>query len=104
MSAVRSRAMRRRTDAADRAAKDRTYELVREFAQRFRTRHNSISCREMLGCDVSTPEGMQRAKEDGLIAALCPTFVRSAAEILNELLPAEQLNDCDGFGGASAFA
>ena len=75
--------------AADRAAKDKTYEVVREFTRRFRDRHDSVLCRELLGYDISTSEGMRAAKEGGLIATLCPKFVRDAAEIVQYLLSQE---------------
>ena len=73
------------TVAGDRAAKEETYERVREFVRRFQARHGSSVCRELLGCDLSTPAGLQRAKEQKLTATLCPYFVASAVEILQGL-------------------
>ncbi len=70
----------------DRAAKEKTYELVREFADRFKARHGSIICKELLSCDISTPEGMEVAKEQELFTTLCPKFVIDAAEILEDIL------------------
>lgn len=71
--------------AEDRTAKEKTYERVREFVARFKARHGSSSCRELLGCDLSTPEGFRRVQDQHLTATLCPKFVQSAAEILEEL-------------------
>lgn len=73
-------------DAEDKEAKEKTYERVREFAKRFTDRNGSIVCKELLDCDISTPEGYQRAKEQDLFSTRCPQFVRSAAEILEEML------------------
>ena len=70
----------------DSESKDKTYELVRELADRFRARHGSLECRELLGCDLSTPEGRERAKEQGLHSTVCTQIVRDAAEILEGLL------------------
>ena len=70
----------------DSESKDKTYELVRELADRFRARHGSLECRELLGCDLSTPEGRERAKEQGLHSSVCTQIVRDAAEILEGLL------------------
>jgi len=70
----------------DNQAREKTYELVREFADRFKARNGSIVCKELLGCDLSTPEGMKLAKETGVTASLCPKFVQSAVEILEEML------------------
>ena len=74
------------TDAADRQAKEALYERVREFSRRFAARHGSTTCRDLLGCDMSTPEGLARVTQEKLPATLCPPFVQSAAEILEELL------------------
>ncbi len=70
---------------ADAAAKERTYETVRALVAEFRARHGSITCRELLGEDVSTPEGFRRAHDGGLTRRFCPAFVRSAVEILERL-------------------
>jgi C_GCAxxG_C_C family probable redox protein len=73
-------------DADDKETKKKTYRLVKVFAEKFKALNGSISCTELLGCDLSTPEGMKRAKEQNLFVTLCPTFVRDAAELLEELL------------------
>jgi len=70
----------------DSKSKDKTYELVRDLADRFRARHGSLECRELLGCDLSTPEGRKRAKQQRLHSTVCPQIVRDAAEILEGLL------------------
>jgi len=72
--------------AEDQAAKERTYALVREFVDQFRARNTSLLCRELLGCDVGTPEGMQLVREKGLTTSICPGLVRDAAEILEQLM------------------
>lgn len=71
---------------ADPLAKQRTYPPVQEFLARFRARHDSIVCRDLLGIDIGVPEGLQSASEQGLFKSRCPLFVRTAAEILEELL------------------
>jgi C_GCAxxG_C_C family probable redox protein len=70
----------------DIAAKDKNYEMGREFAHRFQSRHGSILCRELLGIDISNPEGHLLAKKKGLFTSLCPLFVKGSVEILEELL------------------
>ena len=74
------------TSPEDRQAKELTYKRVREFAARFSERNGSLECRNLLGYDISSPEGYQIVKDKGLISALCPKFVRDAAEILEEML------------------
>jgi C_GCAxxG_C_C family probable redox protein len=74
------------TSGEDRRAKEKTFEAVREFANRFRCRNGTLVCRELLGCDISTPDGFQTAKEKKLSATVCPKLVRDAAEIVEELI------------------
>ena len=73
-----------RTD--DGAAKDRTYQFVREFVERFKDRNRSIVCRELLGVHPGTPEGSQAFKEKDLKNTVCTKLVRDAAEIVEALL------------------
>lgn len=74
------------TRVDDRQAKEKTYSLVKEFVEKFKSRNGSIACRELLGCDISTPEGMEIAKEKNLFATLCPKLVSDAAEIIEQTL------------------
>ena len=71
--------------AQDKAAKEKTYALVREFVDQFRARNTSLLCRDLLGCDIGTPEGMQLFREKGLNTLVCSRLVRDAAEILERL-------------------
>jgi C_GCAxxG_C_C family probable redox protein len=73
-------------EAQDKAAKDRTYQLVGEFVEAFKARRGTILCRELLGCAIDTPEGLQAAKDQGLIKNLCPRLVHDSSEILADLL------------------
>ena len=65
----------------------RAYEKVVSFAEEFKARHASLTCRDLLGCDISTPEGARAAKEKGLFQSKCPQLVRSAAEMVEARLP-----------------
>jgi C_GCAxxG_C_C family probable redox protein len=71
-----------RIRAEDEETRDKAYELVAEFVDKFRSRNGSIVCRELLGCDINTPEGLALAREKNV----CPGFVRDAAEIIEEIL------------------
>jgi len=73
-------------DANEKEIKEKTYGLVGEFARRFEKRNGSSICRELLGCDISEPEGLRSAKENGLFTSVCPGLVRDAVEILEEML------------------
>ena len=49
--------------ATDPTAKAAMYERVRDFVARFKARNQSIICRDLLGCDLSTPEDWQQAQD-----------------------------------------
>jgi C_GCAxxG_C_C family probable redox protein len=59
------------TAIEDTQAKEKTYEKIIEFTKRFRSRVGSATCRELLGCDISTPEGRKQK-----IRWHLPLFVR----------------------------
>ena len=71
-----------RTTGAGRAE---VYARVVEFADRFKRRNGSLTCRDLLGCDISTAEGLKQAQEQGLFKTTCVQMVRDAAEILEEM-------------------
>ncbi len=75
-----------KTRSEDEAAKEKAYRAVREFVRRFEQRHGTILCRGLINADISTPEGLKAARDSGLFKTVCPPFVRSAVEILEELL------------------
>jgi len=72
-----------RTD--DMAARSKTYALAQAFQERFEKLHGTCECAELLGLDPTTPEGRQAALDRGLFESRCPTFVRSAVELVLEL-------------------
>ena len=73
------------------AGREKTYETIREFVRRFRQRHGTIVCRELLKCDISTPEGLQDARQRQLFSTVCHKVVADAAEVLEELLGPEKV-------------
>jgi C_GCAxxG_C_C family probable redox protein len=75
-----------KTQPEDNESRDKTYSLVQEFTERFKSHHGSILCRELLGCDISTPAALEMAREKGLFETLCPRLVQDAAEIIEEIL------------------
>ena len=67
-------------------SKEKTVDKAHEFLEGFKARHGTVVCRELLGCDVSTPEGRKTAKQEQHFKERCPEYVKDAAEILEELL------------------
>jgi C_GCAxxG_C_C family probable redox protein len=75
-----------RTKAEDSESKEKTYELVRSFVDKFRASNGSIICKELLGHDLNTEEGLKRAEEEKIFETLCVRLVKNASEILESLL------------------
>jgi C_GCAxxG_C_C family probable redox protein len=73
-------------DPGDSATKEKAYALVQEFSERFKKLHGSISCRELLGCDLNTAAGKQQVKEQDLHNKICRPCVRDAGKIIEEII------------------
>jgi C_GCAxxG_C_C family probable redox protein len=69
-------------DSCGPITKSSVYALVRSFVAEFEARHATTSCRELLGCDISAPEGHEEAMRLGLFETECPKFVEDAVDIL----------------------
>jgi C_GCAxxG_C_C family probable redox protein len=66
--------------------KDASYQLGQDFLMRFEKEHGTILCRELINCDLSTIEGLERARSEGVFTSVCPVLIRTAAEITQALL------------------
>jgi C_GCAxxG_C_C family probable redox protein len=75
-----------KTKADDDVARETTYILVKELTVRFLAQNGSIKCKDLLGHDVNTPEGMDAVIDKKLFITFCPKFVQDAAEITQEIL------------------
>lgn len=75
-----------KTTDTDAVADRETFKRIAKLVEQFRARHGDLACSKLLGTDMSTPEGVKAAEEAGLFTSLCPQFVRSACEILDEVL------------------
>jgi C_GCAxxG_C_C family probable redox protein len=75
-----------RTQPVDPQAKDATRQAVRELFADFARRQGSCVCSEILGIDMTDPEQVARARENGLFRRRCPDAVADAAEIVQQML------------------
>jgi C_GCAxxG_C_C family probable redox protein len=57
---------------------------VEEFMRLFSEKMCGITCRDILRCDISTPEGMAKASKEGLFGTVCVDTVSCAARILKD--------------------
>ena len=76
-------------DPADYEAKKRHYALIRDFAERFRTKNESIRCRELLTLAGLHPESggePEQRSEEFYRKRPCPRLVYDAARILDEII------------------
>lgn len=57
-----------------------------DFLKRFQKENGSYICNDLLGCDISTAEGVRYATEHKRFSEVCPKMVASAVRILEEIL------------------
>jgi C_GCAxxG_C_C family probable redox protein len=67
------------------AGRKAAYECTRRFHAEFLKRNPSLLCKDLLGVDLGTAEGMSAAESQGLFRTKCPCLVKDAAEILEKL-------------------
>jgi len=72
--------------ATGKDSKDKVYSIVKKFVDEFKSRNQSIVCKELLGFDMSTSEGMKEIKEKKLVGTICPKLIKDASEILERIL------------------
>lgn len=53
---------------------------------RFKEKCGSCLCNDLLGCDVSTKEGIQYCLDIKLFTDFCPKMVASAVDIVEEII------------------
>jgi C_GCAxxG_C_C family probable redox protein len=66
----------------DNESKEKTYSLIREFANDFKEEHDTITCFELMGFDFNNKEEMERAKEEELFKEKCLKYVLDAVDII----------------------
>ncbi len=71
---------------SDYASRELGFAIGTDFIEEFESRHQTIDCKDLIGCDLSTPEGLKRFKDSGIFRNICPRWVKEAAEILETLL------------------
>ncbi len=75
------------TDACDHAAKTEHYKLVQRIAERFKAKHGTVICRELLqGIKTSKSNAPEERTPEYYKERPCAAFVITAAEILDEII------------------
>ncbi len=70
----------------DPQAKEQVYARAREFMQRFKEQQGELACRDLIGIDIGTPEGLQKARQQNVFTTKCLQFIASAVEIAEQML------------------
>jgi C_GCAxxG_C_C family probable redox protein len=65
---------------------EQAYALAREFCQRFAEETGSVSCRQLTGVDLTTPEGQRTFDISGIRQRVCLPAVGAAFRLVMELL------------------
>ena len=72
--------------ADDKESHEKTYVEARKLCDEFCKTNGSINCKELLGCDINTPEEMQYANRNNLFKTKCTKCVEDAAKIVSKML------------------
>lgn len=59
---------------------------VLEFREKYKERLHTITCRELLGEDISTEKGIENILNQGLLEKVCPVAIKTSIEILEDML------------------
>lgn len=68
-------------DPADTEKRKLVTNYVSKLLDDFKDSFGETGCRELIGCDLSTPEGMMKAKVEKVRTEKCRHFVRRAVEL-----------------------
>jgi C_GCAxxG_C_C family probable redox protein len=72
--------------------KDKPYDKTLKFVETFCRKNKSTDCQALIGCDIRTKEGNEKATNEGLFRSICSQLVKDAAEILEEILADDSSN------------
>ena len=67
--------------------KNESYRSVRTLMKDFHDRYGTTRCSELTGCDLNTPEGSARFREENMMENICAGCVEEAVRILESLKP-----------------
>ena len=76
----------RNTDPEDAENKEHVYEIGGRFLNKFMELHNTVMCRELIGINLNDEQDLQRARETGIFEQKCSNFVKTAAQLLEDIL------------------
>lgn len=75
---------------ADKDSRETSNEVADRMTMGFAETCGSCVCKDILGYDISTPEGKQQAKEKKLFEERCPQMVANAVAVLEKIISERQ--------------
>jgi C_GCAxxG_C_C family probable redox protein len=72
--------------------KDKPYDKTLKFTEAFCRKNKSTNCQTLIGCDIRTEEGKDKAIREGLFNKICSQLVKDSAEILETMLADDSSN------------
>ncbi|MBP8593794.1 MAG: C_GCAxxG_C_C family protein [Ruminococcus sp.] len=85
-------------DKNDLESRMRANEMTDRSFDRFKKLNGTYICNQILGCDISTPEGAEYARSHGLFVTTCRDMVALAVQVLEEILDTSSPPENGGAG------
>ena len=76
-------------EESDIEGKMRARGIAERYLNRFIEKNGSVVCRQLLGYDLTRPDERAKIEERDLFHTMCPELVRSAAQLLEEIIAEE---------------
>lgn len=74
------------SEAEDAEGKQFCKEITQKFLAEFKKQHGSLNCTDLIGFNLSNDEESKRADEEMVFQNICPKLVKSAEQIVLDLL------------------
>ena len=78
--------LRGRYKDGDEQANENINKLIQEFSNKFAQKHESVNCKALIHFDINSEKGMKDAKEADVFNKKCTFFVKTAVELLEEII------------------
>lgn len=65
--------------------KSRAYGSVKDFVREFVAEYETTNCKELIGCDLNTPEGSEKFKDEKIMETVCAGCVQKAVQIVESI-------------------
>ncbi|MCW3804861.1 C-GCAxxG-C-C family protein [Plebeiibacterium marinum] len=74
------------TQAGSAEDKAELYRMANDFLRSFQEKNGSCNCKDLIKYDISVAGEKEKARNAGVFTNLCPVFVVSAVEIMDDIL------------------